>query len=306
MGRSFSKLYYWMVVTGLAAFAMRLLLDSRFGKTTITYLLFPFLLSLIIYHFVPRSLRQDVVGRYWNQVVAATAVMLASSLILFEGFLCVLMFLPIFYFGVTLGFIYAVSREKSARRGPTRHGVHLLPLLVLGLSLDGILPFGYDPHRQDATVTEVVTGSIRDLKHNMAKPITFDLPRHWFVSLFPLPERIEAGSLAVGDVHRLYFTYSRWIFTNDKHGSMALRIEEVGADYVRTRVIENTSYLAGYLAIQGTEVRFQAIDERRTAVALTIHYERLLDPGWYFGPIQRFVVEESARYLIHTIIARAE
>jgi hypothetical protein len=39
-------------------------------------------------------------------------------------------------------------------------------------------------------------------------------------------------------------------------------------------------------------------------VALTVKYHRLLDPYWYFGPLQQLAAEQSARYIIDTIIAR--
>lgn len=58
------------------------------------------------------------------------------------------------------------------------------------------------------------------------------------------------------------------------------------------------------MSIDGTQVDFTPLPDGRTKVALTVHYERALDPAWYFGPMQRFAVEQSAQYLIEQVIAR--
>jgi len=42
----------------------------------------------------------------------------------------------------------------------------------------------------------------------------------------------------------------------------------------------------------------------QTEVALTIHYERRLDPAWYFAPMQEFAIGQSADYLIQSVIVR--
>jgi len=41
-----------------------------------------------------------------------------------------------------------------------------------------------------------------------------------------------------------------------------------------------------------------------TEVSLTIRYRRTLDPAWYFGPVQRKAIGESADYLLENIIGK--
>ena len=124
------------------------------------------------------------------------------------------------------------------------------------------------------------------------------------MQVFPLPVSVEAGSLKEGDVHKLHFVYKRWFFTNTHEGEFHLRIDEVSPERVRTSVVHNSSYLATYLKIEGTQVDFEELYDGQTKVALTVHYERLLDPVWYFGPLQRYAVERSADYLIQSVIVR--
>jgi hypothetical protein len=205
---------------------------------------------------------------------------------------------------VLIGFGFsALARGKDDDDGP-RYGAYAIPLAVLLLSAEGLTEPTTVQRYREATHVAVLDGSISELQANMARPVRFEADRHWFLSVFPLPTRIEAASLKAGDVHRLHFVYKRWFFTNVHEGGMAIRIAEVSPTRIRTEIIENESYLSHYMKIDGTEVNFTDLGGGRTRVALTVKYHRLLDPYWYFGPLQQLAAEQSARYLIDTIIAR--
>jgi hypothetical protein len=85
---------------------------------------------------------------------------------------------------------------------------------------------------------------------------------------------------------------------------MHLRIAEVSPRRIRTEILRDDSYLSHYMRIEGTEVNFTELGGGRTQVALTVKYRRLLDPYWYFGPLQQAAAKRSAEYLIQSIIAR--
>ena len=48
---------------------------------------------------------------------------------------------------------------------------------------------------EEVGASAVLEGSIEAFQANMAKPIVFTGPRPWFLSVFPLPTRVEAGTL---------------------------------------------------------------------------------------------------------------
>ena len=295
---------YLLFLIGACSLATRALLDSRFANSALLYLALPFTISLLLHHLVGYPENRDALGRYLNHLRNATIIMLATSAVLFEGFICVLMFMPIYFLAISIGYSFSLLLERSRRHRGSRIGIYTLPIVVAVLSFEGVAPETTFQRATDVTFRAVVQADIQSLKANMARPIVFDRPRHWFLSVFPLPSRVEAGSLAPGDVHRLHFVYKRWFFANVHRGDMRLRIEEVGKDHVRTTIVDNSSYLANYLKLEGTRVRFRRLDDRRTEVSLTITYQRGLDPAWYFGPLQRFAVERSAKYLVESVIAR--
>ena len=283
---------------------MRALLDSSFRNTTLVYIAVPFGISILLHVLTFRAYETSTLWRYLNHMRDATIIMLATSAFLFEGFVCVVMFMPIYYFFVTLGFFFNWLIDRQRASNSHKLGAYGVTAIIAFVCLEGFVEPLTMQRTTEATYSMVVEGDIETLKNRMAQPIAFEGERHWFLSVFPLPVSVEAGSLKAGDVHRLRFVYNRWFFTNTHEGEMKLRIASVGDDFVRTEILKNTSYLASYMTLKGTEVQFEAIDDGRTNVSLTIEYDRLLDPYWYFGPLQHFAAELSAKYLIETVIER--
>lgn len=290
------------IVSTIATWAM---VFSPYRDTSLFYIAMPFLISFAIYWTASKpaaaKFARQTFGRH---MLEAAAIFFLIALFMFEGFICVLFSAPIYFAAASLGYMasYSVSGAKYRKRN--RFNSYALPVIAVILSLEGVSAATTLDRENKVTYTTTVDASIDDLKANMAKPITFDQPRQWFISLFPSPVRVEAGSLNVGDIHNISFVYKRWFFTNIQTGDMRLRIDSVDDDSVETTIVENTSYLASYMMIEGTRVQFRELGSGRTNISLTLFYKRKLDPVWYFGPLQRFAMSESARYLVETVIAR--
>jgi len=131
-----------------------------------------------------------------------------------------------------------------------------------------------------------------------------DAKRSRFLSLFPLPDRIEADQFKQGQTHKAYFTYRRWGFTNVHKGETWIHLKTVEPLHIETEITKNTSYFSHYLTIYGTEIKMIPLDNGQTEVSLTIRYRRDLDPAWYFGPMQRKAIGESADYLLNHVVGR--
>jgi len=298
-----------LLVVGVSTLALRFLLDSAFATTTLVYIAVPFLISVALAFFTKNSESVSLGARYVNHLRMSTIVFLATSVILFEGFICVVMFMPIYYSFVSVGFaasaLFEPPKDKqSANDLNNTFKAYALPVIVLMLVTEGLTPMTTVERNGTATYVAESDQSIEQLQANMAKPIAFGEDRHWFLKLFPLPDQVFAGSLKQGDVHKLHFTYNRWIFTNEHKGEMHVKIAKVSADHIRTEITRNDSYLANYMRIDGTDVRFTPLPNGKTRVALTVRYERSLDPAWYFGPMQHVAARQSAKQFLTDIIMR--
>ncbi|MEM1381049.1 MAG: hypothetical protein AAGH41_10540 [Pseudomonadota bacterium] len=295
---------YIFFVIGICAVTIRVILDSYFGHSALLYVAVPFLVSFLLFQVTEPVKPNSPLRRYVGHLRNATIVMLSTSAILFEGFICVLFFMPIYYAVVTLGFLFDALMTRHRERQTGKLQASLIPVVVSILAIEGVTPYTSFSRENTITRTIVVDESVETLKANMAAPIALPEKRNWFLSIFPLPVDVQAGSLSEGDVHTLDFVYKRWFFTNNDYGQFQLRIDEVGDDVVRTSVVKDSSYFSKYLDLQGTEVTFRELSDGRTEVSLTVFYNRLLDPSWYFGPLQRSAVSLSADYLIESVITR--
>lgn len=208
-----------LLIIGISTLTLRFLLDSRFGTSTLVYILIPFLISLALAFFTKSSRRRRWGWRFLNHMRISTIVFLATSVLLFEGFICVLMFMPIYYLFVGAGFLVAyLARDKTLDDLPEYpidddvtdvFKVSAIPTLVMVLVMEGLFTVTTVPRPATATFVADSPLSVAELQANMAQPITFPSERNWFLQLFPMPDRIEAASLGEGHIHTLGFTYKR-------------------------------------------------------------------------------------------------
>jgi hypothetical protein len=229
--------------------------------------------------------------------------MLASSVVLFEGFICVLFFMPIYFFIVTLEFILGWANATRAKRSGKINST-VIPILVVLLSMEGTSEFTTFNRHNTATATATTITSPEQVLNNLAAG--FELPRsnNWMLGLFPMPHAIEAGSLVAGDVHRVHTRYHRWFFTNTHEGEIQLRINSVTPQRVTVSFIHDTSYFSSYVKLIGSEILISTDEQGLTHVSLAVSYERRLDPVWYFQPIQQYAMTTMAAHLIQEIMIR--
>lgn len=293
-----------MLMIAAASISVRALIEYRYFNTALLYVGVPFLISLALILIRNPHEPSHWKQRFLNRVIDAFIIMLGSSVVLFEGFVCVVMFIPIYLAVILIMFISALLRERAKQNGKGSFSVHILPVMLAFSAFEGVTPEVSFQRDELVSVTRIVNSSIPQIKQNLLKPIELQKNRQWFLYLFPMPVDIKAETLTPGSVHEIYFEYYRWFFTNLHTGRMLLEISEVGEKYIRTTFLEDTSYIANYLKLQGTEIHLEAIDNNHTRITLNIKFKRTLDPYWYFSPIERYGISKTADFLISEVIAR--
>lgn len=293
--------FLWMlVILAGAVLVVRAILDSEFRGSALLYVSVPFGVSVALHALAPHARETGWGRRYWNHLRDATIVFLGVSVLLMEGFICVLFFLPIYYVGVSVAFgALALLNKGGGARVQTA-----LPLLLVGLAfgMEGVVPAATSERAETVVVTRTFDASPDEVWANIAVPPELATERHWFLRVFPLPDRVDAPRIVAGDTHVFGFTYRRWLVTNAHRGEMHVRIDEADGRRLRTTVTRNDSYLAHYLDISGTAFELSDLPGGQTELTLTVRYERKLDPAWYFVPLQRFAIEKSAGYFADTMI----
>ena len=286
---------------GVFFLSVRLLIWADKFHTGLLYIALPFCLSVALYYLTPDTDGATWLRRFWNNLRLTLIVMFASSLILMEGYVCVVMFLPIFVFITILAFLACFIANRS-RKGSV--GVYVLPAVVLLLSLEGVSEATTLDRYIEVSYSRIVQADTEEIVERLTQPIRLRGDRHWILSVFPMPRHIGTVSLKEGEVRSYEFVYHRWFVTNTHAGSVDVTLTEVGPDRIVTR-IDDSSYLSGYVKLRGTEFGLYPLDQSRTRVTLTIRFDRLLDPAWYFEPLQRFVVGKGAEYFLDQVLGDA-
>lgn len=299
-----TKLFFILISIAIVSILIRLLIEYKFDKTALLYVGIPFLVSLILIKIRKPDNILSLRKQYINRLIDAFIIMLGSSVVLFEGFVCVAMFIPIYLIIILIMFLIEAFRERAKKKGRSSLNFHIFPLIIVISAFEGVnQEISYD-RNESVTVSRVVQRSIPDIKQNLVKPMNLQKSRPWFLALFPMPYDIKAGSLVPGDVHEINFKYYRWFVTNVHEGRMLLEISEVDNNRIKTTFLADTSYISKYMDLKGTEILLDKIDDTHTRITLIISYNRELDPYWYFSPLERYGISKTANFLITEVIAR--
>ena len=295
----------YMLILGVVTMITRLALDSRFATTSFFYCLVPYIIGVILYIFVPQPKGWSRTKRIGRHLLATLIVMLASSAILFEGFICVIIAAPIYILFALLAISISPHKADPDRfKKSDVFRASFVPLAVIIVSVEGLTETTSFPREEAITRAQILNLTPEEVHANLAQPVHLDAKRSAFLSIFPLPDRVDAPNFQQGAVHTAFFTYRRWGFTNVHRGETQIRMKEVSPLFIETEVTEDTSYFSHYLKVHGTQIKMVPLADGTTQVSLTIRYRRTLDPAWYFGPMQRRAIGESADYLLTHIIGK--
>lgn len=291
-----------LIIIGVVSLLIRLLMQYNFDRSALLYVGIPFLIAISLMFIERPKPQHNWKQRYVNMVISSLIIMLGSSIILFEGFVCVVMFMPIYFFIVLLMFLLEAFKRYRNNKNHGTNYVQILPLLILLSAFEGVIPKLSFEREYEVVREKIIFAHVDEIKHQLKQPIELNKSRHWLLTLFPMPYDIDAETLVAGDIHTINFRYHRWFVTNTHEGNMKLEISEVEDNYIRTRFVSDTSYISNYLKLHGTEINFEPMGNNKTKVTLRIKYHRFLDPVWYFGPLQEYVIGKSARFLLNEVI----
>lgn len=233
---------------------------------------------------------------------AVTVGLLLSVLFLWEGFLCVVMAAPLFYF-VAIVVTYGVTRFRDKTQSRTLYSL-LVVLVASPMSLEGVTDFTTLNRAEVVARSQIVQASPEAVERALLETPRFDrvLPRY-LRSGFPRPiaSRIDDSD-----------TRPRWMITlrggetflngtEPKTGDLTMQLQERRTGLLRWRALSDTSHMTHFLTFRESIVEWEPIDAGTTRVTWTIRYDRGLDPAWYFGPMERYAVRLAAGYLIDAV-----
>jgi hypothetical protein len=261
----------------------RVLHAGHLEQTSLFYVGLPAVIAItVVLTARPRS----ATGTIMSVITVGLAV---SGPLLGEGIVCLLMAAPLFYLvGLLFGIAADVARRRSAN-------AVVSPLVLLAL-LGGGAELASPARESEVTATRAI-GSGADVERALAGVPEFGPVESAFLKLgFPRPVSAEGEGLGAGATREIAFTPRRslGIGAVPEPRSMTLRVKERGPGRVTFAVVRDTT-LARWLDLR--EAEFAWTGDR---LSVTLRYRRTFDPGWYFGPLQRYAAGEAAGYLAGT------
>lgn len=300
----------WVLAAIVLAFAAavivrKILQETGQDQTAAFYIGIPAVLAIVVVLSAPWG---KVVG---TTVKVVTVCLLLSMIVLGEGFICVIFAAPIFYgFAILIVTIVGYGR----RQGGSRLQISVLPVLVLVMATEGVLPITTFPSDSTVSSTRVFDASTADVARAVGAPMSFhDVEPSGILSWgFPEPMHDEVEGSRVGDRRVIEFAgaHHRPALLSTHHwgeqsSELTLEVVEQNATSIRLRMVSDTTPLASWLTWKSIEIGWTEEGAGRTAVTWTLNYDRELAPAWYFGPIENFVAERAAAYLLDSLDLQA-
>ncbi len=279
----------WTLIALIVAFAVgsvlyRLLMRQHLGHSAAMFIGIPAILAILL------ALTPNAKTAIGGIVKGITLALLIIAPLLGEGFLCILMASPLFYLvGIAVG--VAVDWFHHRRRAT----LSCVALVLLPMSLEGVTPALSFNRDQFVEVRSVIDAPANLVEQQLA--LSPDLNARLPVALrigFPRPLAAWGIGLSVAAMRIIHFAGAE----GDPPGDLVMRVSERRPGYVRFKTVSDSSKLTQWIAWDSSEVEWQQLDPTHTLVRWRVHFERRLDPAWYFTPLERAAVDQAARYLI--------
>lgn len=279
----------WGIVALVIAFSAgsvlyKLLMHARFGHSAAMFIGVPAVLAILL-ALTPKA--KSATGAI---IKGITLALLIIAPLLGEGYLCILIASPLFYIvGIVIG--SAVDYGRNNRN----ETLGCVALLLLPMCLEGVFPAWTFRRAQTVEVTKSVNASPALVEQQLAQSPRTDTPLPLPLRVgFPQPIKAWGDGLAIGSTRTIHFTGAE----GDPPGDLVMRVTERRDGYARFETVSDASKLTQWIYWNSSEVEWRRLDPNHTQVTWRIHFDRQLDPAWYFTPWERVVVSEAARWLI--------
>lgn len=288
--RRITPAQWWMASIAVAFMAgsvlYRYLIHVQYGHTAAMFIGIPAVLAIVL-ALTPKA--KTVTG---GIIKGITLALLVLAPLLGEGYLCILFAAPLFYFvGLLVGI--GVDAIRETKRGSQT--LFCIVVVLLPMSLEGVIPgFSFD-RRQAVEVMRVVNAPAESVEEALASSPQIDIRLPSFLRIgFPRPLAASGNGLSLGAERRILFSGAE----GDPPGWLVMRVAERRPGYVRFETVSDGSKLTQWIRWDASDVKWTPIDARHTRLTWRVHFERELDPAWYFIPWERAAVRDAAKYLI--------
>lgn len=288
------RLFFLVLVLGLAGLFYVVLRRQGLYDSAALYIGLPLILALGV------SLTPQTKSAIAATTKGITIALLLSAFVFQEGYVCIIMASPIFY-GVGALVAYPIDRARKRKDKTINFQTAVIATLFSVLALEGTTEFTTLPRLHHVEVSKIVAAPLAAVQEQLSKAPEFNGTKPLFLKIFPYPTAISGQGLNVGDERTITFVAYKHIWWTQVEGSLVLKVAESHNNFIKFNIAKDDSYLSHYLKWQSSDVALESVDPAHTKVTWTLSYLRLLDPSWYFGPMQNYAVRLAAEELIEHV-----
>lgn len=282
------------VVTCLAVAAVsilyRVLVLGQREQSALMFIGLPLLLAIFL-SLTPRP--KSATGMIMKGMSLS---LLLFGVLLIEGIICILMAAPLFFL---VGFIVGWLVDRSRRKNDFSWRNDHLRCTVLGtmalMSFEGVTDWLSFDREEKVQVSSVVVMSPEQALKKLAAGPSFEeseLPP--FLNLgFPQPVSIEGQGMEVGSQWTIHMAGGE-----GEPGDLVVKVVRSDSSGIRLERVKDGSHIAHWLDWKSIEWQVEDFGGGQSLVTMTMEYDRLLDPAWYFKPVERYGVKKAGEYFI--------
>ena len=240
-----------------------------------------------------------------------TIGLIMAGLIIGPGILCLLIMAPVFYLFammVSLSFDALRLAETERERRGAKLRCSAVLLVAMASALEGTHPaLTFNTH-EVVRIERVYETSAAAFEAALEQPMAFSDDGPMVLRIgFPYPVHAFGSGTAIGDRRGIHLE-DRNIYFNVFGGSRAMNgdvifeVTQRTENSMRLTLVEDTSAVSKWLRWRHSDLRWTALGPDRVSVSLDVHFDRRLDPAWYFAPLQRAVVRAAAPLVLDSMI----
>ncbi len=230
------------------------------------------------------------------QILYLTAgiVIGSSALLVFgiEGFVCVLMLLPIFIFTVWLGYFISKKIGIKVNKDPERLAISILPLVILLVAGKIEKVIDLEPEKVEIETRQVLDYDPEILFQKVKSMEKLDAKKSILMKLgLPTPIRCELESDTIGSLRHCIF----------KNGEIVTQITKYESGVIlEMEVVDYTLTGRHWFEFIDASYAFESNGEN-TRITRTSSYKSILRPRWYWEPLERYGIDKEHEFVLNSL-----
>ncbi len=210
-----------------------------------------------------------------------------------EGFVCMLMLIPIFFGFVTIGFLIGKSIDINTENKSKKILISLFPLVVLLIIGNLEIRNASEPEIIEITTSLILPYEPEVLFDGVKSMKKLDGKKPFLMKFgLPTPVKCELDANKVGALRHC-------IFENGEITAQLTKYEK--GEILEMDVIDYTLTGRHWFEFIDAKYLFEKVDLSSTRITRTSSYKSTLKPRWYWYPLEKLGINQEHEFVLNSL-----